>query len=342
MQEENIVDNTPFSNNNSIVIIKMAIKSDMTSQYISVLIFLGESDNVLIDCDFSISDNIYFFNETNLDRDWTSIDKAIKANKRKDLSEYEDTLYLIEKKLEEILNEDNIREILEYRFKRTLSKLFQDEMIALVDDKKALFLSDIQVTSEDRFSESYKIILKEEDLLIAQEEEAKRLKDQNQSIHSDNPSDSSDDELQFKESNPNFNTVKSNFFLSPVTGIPVSALRPGDLLLMKVGSKTLSEQRVITSLKGEYNENDKTYSVGGRVVQTILNKENKHVVIIKFIEGVYSVIVEDQPVKVQLYTPSAKRSLRNKKVSTPKWLISLLLFLALWIVALIIISIYLF
>ncbi len=49
MQEENIVDNTPFSNNNSIVIIKMAIKSDMTSQYISVLIFLGESDNVLID-----------------------------------------------------------------------------------------------------------------------------------------------------------------------------------------------------------------------------------------------------------------------------------------------------
>lgn len=342
MQEEKIVDNTPFSSNDSIVIIKMSIKSDMSSQYISILVFLDESENVLVDCDFSISDNIYFFNETNLGRDWTSIDKAIKANKRKDLSDYDDILYFIEKKLEEILTEDNIKEILEYRYKRTVSKVFEDEMLGLVDDATALFLSDIQVTSQDRFTEACKIILKEDDELIAKEEEAKKLKDKNRNIHSDMSYDHSDDELKFKESNPNFNTIKSSFILSPVTGIPISSLRAGDLLLIKMGSKTSSEQRVITSLKGEYNEYDKTYSVGGRVVQTLFNKENKHVIIIKFVEGVYSVIVEEQPIKVQLYTPSSKRSLRNKKVSTPKWLINLLLFLSLWIVALIIISIYLF
>lgn len=319
--------------NDQAIVVKMAIICDNKNKYLSVLVFIDRYNHELIDIVIGISEDSRFFNVIKVNKHWTEIEKSIMINNQSNISDSV-IMDLLDTGLRALLKNpsnidliilsemyNNVRTVIGV-FEKTIQEIindnptifdvaFQNALISDIDRQRELIRSDIENGNYDNYYET-------------------------------------EEEMEYEKKNeekPSYVIINSSFVVSPISGKSLSTVSVGDKIMARISRDTRDEQRVLMELRGKKTKDGK-YVVPAEVVQKSFNKNGVFKILLKFISGVYSIVEENDPIKVKMYNPDEFNDTipvkPEKKFGMPGWLVNILIFFSIWTIALVIVALYLF
>ncbi len=324
--------------NNTIIVVKISARSYIRSRYISILLFLDKEKKDIVDIVCGISNNIYFANETDAFKGWVSIEKAMRLIKKLIVDIHLRIITSVEMSIKKILTEETIDSILLYELnnnRKEAISFFEKEIKTLLEDQSALI---------DLYFEETEL-----NSMIEQKNNISSYVENNSFLP--NMSNGEDDKVIqtaidktfSKIHNDEYVMIKSDFYVAPVSGTPITMLNIGDEIIVKINSDEVGDI-FIESIGGNIDIKNNYYRAPATIVEKFINNNSEIVVLVKLADGVYSKIIETEHIRVLTLDKEHKVNTltKNNKVEMPQWFVNSLLFFLIWIICFIIVAIYLF
>lgn len=320
--------------NEQSVILKIAIRCDNINKYVSILVFVDKYKHELMDIIIGISEDSRFFNITNVNKYWTEIEKNIMINSRINPSNNL-VIDLLTTSIKDMLTPSNIDLILlseMHSNTRSVINIFDKVIREIMSDNPSLIdasfqnvvISDIERQKELIKNEIETGIYDNIDLYAESNETQAKPEEENNKL--------------------SYILIDSSFVLSPISGKSLPSISVGDTVMIRIARNTLDEQRIIMTLKGKPTKDHK-FIVPAEIIQKSYDKNGGVKILLKLLDGVYSKIEENDPIKIKMYDATefnGYESDKNKPKNGifPKWIINALIFFSIWTIALVIVALY--
>ena len=98
--------------------------------------------------------------------------------------------------------------------------------------------------------------------------------------------------------------AKTEFFLAPVVGVPISELGKGDMVYIKLDKTDPNANYLSTYLKAV--QNDVIVPIPAAVHQTIKSGNNKFIVVMNLAKNIYSIIEDEEDIRIKPFDSTPK------------------------------------